>query len=282
MGKILDISKWQPTVNYKELATECDLAILRVQDGSRVIDHIYDRHASGCEKNNIPYGVYAFCRYTSVEDAKVEARDFYKRSIVNGHKPLFYVADVEEKTMKDMRAGTNAFIAELRKLGVEKVGIYIAHHYHNSFNLDYSKADFKWIPRYALDGKTIIPPQFSCDLHQWTEKGRIAGINAPVDLNRLTGTKSLKWFTAGHEEEEKETNNKPKPKPKPKPSATKRYKVTATLLNIRKSPSNDGAILGQLEKGQTVQVVSIDKDGWAKLKSNDKHVYVYSAYLKKV
>lgn len=269
MGKILDISKWQPTVNYKALATECDLAILRVQDGSRVIDQIYTKHATGCENNNIPYGVYAFCRFTSVEDAKVEARDFYKRAHVDGHKPLFFVADVEVKTMSNMRAGTNAFIAELRRLGAEKVGIYVAHHLHDSFNLDYSKSDFKWIPRYAADGKSIIEPKFTCDLHQWTEKGKIAGINGPVDLNRLTGTKSLKWFTGA-------SNTKPNEKPSNK---VKRYTVTADLLNIRKFPSNSAVILGTLKKGQTVQVTLIDKNGWAKVKSNDTFVYMYSKYL---
>lgn len=271
MGKILDISKWQPKVNYKALATECDLAILRVQDGSRVIDQIYTKHATGCENNNIPYGVYAFCRFTSVEDAKVEARDFYKRAHVDGHKPLFFVADVEVKTMSNMRAGTNTFIAELRRLGAEKVGIYVAHHLHDSFNLDYSKSDFKWIPRYAADGKSVIEPKFTCDLHQWTEKGKIAGINGPVDLNRLTGMKSLKWFTQGHTQTVS----------KPSTSKVERYTVTADLLNIRKSPSNDGKVLGQLKKGQTVQVVSINKDGWAKVKSNGSFVYMYSLYMNK-
>lgn len=194
MGKILDISKWQPNVNYKELSTECDLAILRVQDGSTTKDTVYTTHATGCEKYDIPFGVYAFTRFISVADAKVEARDFYKRATVNGLKPLFYVADVEVATMKDMRAGTNAFIAELRRLGAKKVGIYVAHHLYDSFNLDYSKADFIWIPRYAIDGKSILEPKYKCDLHQYTDKGKIAGISGGVDLNRLTGSKSLSWF----------------------------------------------------------------------------------------
>lgn len=194
MGKIVDFSKWQPNVNYKELASECDLAILRVQDGSTTKDLVYPIHANGCDKNGIPFGVYAFTRFISIEDAKVEARDFYNRATAGGHKPKFFVADVEVATMKDMRAGTNDFIAELRRLGAKKVGIYVAHHLYESFNLDYSKSDFTWIPRYANDGATVIKPNYPCDLHQYTEKGKIAGIGGLVDLNRLTGTKSLAWF----------------------------------------------------------------------------------------
>lgn len=70
----------------------------------------------------------------------------------------------------------------------------------------------------------------------------------------------------------------PAKKPAKKQKVT-RYKVTAGELNIRKSASNNGKVLGQLSKNDTVQVVSIDKAGWAKVKSNEKYVFVYSKYL---
>ena len=34
-----------------------------------------------------------------------------------------------------------------------------------------------------------------CDLHQYSSKGKIAGINTVVDLNRLMGDKPLAWWT---------------------------------------------------------------------------------------
>lgn len=280
MDKIVDISKWQPEVNYKVFATEADLAILRVQDGSTIKDMVYQTHAAGCEQYKVPYGVYAFTRFISVEDAKVEARDFYSRATANGRKPLFFVADVEVKTMDDMRAGTNAFIAELRRLGAKKVGIYVAHHLYNSFNLDYSKADFVWIPRYASDGVSVIKPNYPCDLHQYTDKGKIAGIAGNVDLNRLTGTKPLSWFTEDKVTQVSKPVAKPVTKSDDKSKITYNY-VSASKLNIRKSPSNSGKVIGTLSKNDRVQVISVDKDGWAKLKSNDSYVYVYSKYLSK-
>ena len=48
----------------------------------------------------------------SVEDARIEARDFWNRGDKNA---TVWVADV--KTMNDMRAGAQAFIDELRRLG---------------------------------------------------------------------------------------------------------------------------------------------------------------------
>ncbi len=258
MGKIVDISKWQPIVNYKELATECDLAILRVQDGSRVKDGIYTKHAAGCTKNNIPFGVYAFTRFISVADAKKEAKDFYKRATVDGHKPLFYVADVEVKTMGDMRAGTNAFIAELRRLGAEKVGIYVAHHLHDTFNLDYSKADFKWIPRYALDGKSIVKPKYDCDLHQYTDRGKIAGISGGIDLNRLTGTKSLEWFTEGKATSKKTTTTFKKAVAKTADTNTYKVKAGDTLSKIA---AENGTTVKKLQSLNGIRDANIIKVG---------------------
>lgn len=228
MGKIADISKYQVNVDYKAFATEADLAILRVQDGSTTKDLVYQTHAAGCEQYKVPYGVYAFTRFISVEDAKVEARDFYTRATANGRKPLFFVADVEVKTMGDMRAGTNAFIAELRRLGAKKVGIYVAHHLYNTFNLDYSKADFTWIPRYANDGVSVIKPNYPCDLHQYTDKGKIAGITGNVDLNRLNGSKTLGWFLG----EEVKAVSKPVAKPVNKKYYTKKYDRLVSLTDF--------------------------------------------------
>lgn len=85
---------------------------------------------------------------------------------------------------------------------------------------------------------------------------------------------------------------KPKPVVKPKPvakpekvvkakSKTTQYKVTAGALNIRATASNKGKIIGELAKGNTVQVIKI-VGGWAHVKSGSKTVYVGSKYIKKV
>ncbi|MEB3025930.1 SH3 domain-containing protein, partial [Parvimonas sp. M13] len=56
------------------------------------------------------------------------------------------------------------------------------------------------------------------------------------------------------------------------------YYVTASKLNIRKSPGGD--VIGQLNHGDRVQVLGISS-GWAKLKSGSNTVYVSAKYLTK-
>ncbi|MFC9448176.1 GH25 family lysozyme [Bacillus cereus] len=186
MGYIVDISKWNGNINWDVAAPQLDFVIARVQDGSNYVDPLYENYVQAMKAKNIPFGNYAFCRFVSVEDARIEARDFWGRG---DKSATVWVADVEVKTMNDMRAGAQAFIDELRRLGAKKVGLYIAHHMYVPFGMANINSDFVWIPRYGGN-----KPAYPCDMWQYTETGNVAGIGK-CDLNELIGNKPLAWFT---------------------------------------------------------------------------------------
>ncbi|PEQ00059.1 GH25 family lysozyme [Bacillus toyonensis] len=186
MGYIVDISHHSGNIDWDVAALQLDLVIARVQDGSRVTDRMYQKYVPAMKQRNVPFGNYAFCRFVSESDARVEARDFWNRGDKDA---LFWVADVEVKTMGNMLAGTLAFIDELRKLGAKKVGLYVGHHTYKEFQADKVNADFVWIPRYGGN-----KPAYPCDIWQYTETGNVSGIGK-CDLNYLIGNKSLEWFT---------------------------------------------------------------------------------------
>ena len=76
MGYIVDISKWNGNINWDVAALQLDLVIARVQDGSNVVDHMYQSYVGEMKKRGVSFGNYAFCRFVSENDARVEARDF--------------------------------------------------------------------------------------------------------------------------------------------------------------------------------------------------------------
>jgi len=196
MGKIIDISHHQvpSKIDYDKLAKQIDFAIIRTQYGSRTLDRHYKTHHKELRKRGVPTAAYAWVRGVSVNDMKVEARDFYNRT--KGLNPTFWFLDVEEKSMSNMRLGVSAYVDELRRLGAKKVGVYIAHHLYNTFNLDMSKFDAVWIPHYGKNNGTVnSKPSFPCDLHQYTSVGRLNGYNGNLDLNRIISNKPLEYFT---------------------------------------------------------------------------------------
>lgn len=193
---IIDISHHQDPnkINYDKLAKQVDLAIIRTQYGSRTLDRHYKTHHREFQKRGVPTACYAWVRGVSIADMRVEARDFYNRT--KEFNPTFWFLDVEEKSMSDMRTGISAYVAQLRKLGAKKIGIYIAHHLYKDFNLNLSEVDAVWIPHYGVNnGKVNSKPAYPCDIHQYTSCGRLDGYDGNLDLNRLTGTKPLKFFT---------------------------------------------------------------------------------------
>ncbi|QPW49538.1 N-acetylmuramoyl-L-alanine amidase [Bacillus thuringiensis] len=196
MGYIVDISKWNGNINWDVAASQLDFVIARVQDGSNYVDPLYKGYVQSIKARNIPFGNYAFCRFVSINDAKKEAQDFWNRG---DKSATVWVADVEVKTMDDMRAGTQAFIDELRRLGAQKVGLYVGHHMYAPFGMVNVKSDFVWIPRYGGN-----KPAYPCDIWQYTETGNVPGIGK-CDINSLIGDKPLSWFTGAVQKQAQET-----------------------------------------------------------------------------
>lgn len=201
---IADLSHYQGTIDWAKAAPHLDFVILRASVGSNK-DNKYNEYAENCRKYNVPYGTYHYVKSTNEKDIVKEADHFYDTA--SKEKPLFYVADMEyEPTMEagyDKLAA--AFLTRLKERGAKKLGLYIPQRYYPKCELSQKLIDFNWIPRYGLDDGKFDPkyiPTCDYDLHQYTSKGYLEGTDGLVDLNRISGTKSIKWFT-----EKKEENN---------------------------------------------------------------------------
>ncbi len=192
MGHIVDISKWNGSINWDVAAAQLDLVIARVQYGSNLVDHLYSEHVAKSEQYGIPHAAYAYGCFVSVADAIAEAKDFLARVNPNAK---FLVLDVEDDTVKSMKSKGNlsdlakasqAFIDTCKAAGWT-VGFYVAHHMYGDYNLQSVQADFIWLPRYGTnDGSPQKKPSYTCDIWQYTDNGYIDGIGK-VDINLLQG-----------------------------------------------------------------------------------------------
>lgn len=228
---IIDISHHQDPnkINYDELAKQVKFVIIRTQYGSRTIDRHYKTHHREFQKRGIPTAAYAWVRGININDMEVEATDFYNRT--KEFNPTFWFLDVEEKSMGDMRAGIKAYQKKLRELGAKKVGVYIGHHLYKSFNIDTNDFDAVWIPHYGRnDGTPNSKPLYPCDLHQYTDKGRLRGYSGYLDLNRIISDKSLSYFTGEGNVSGKTTTKKTSTKS----SSSKKASTKTTTYTVKK------------------------------------------------
>lgn len=193
--KIVDISKWQPTVNYDALVEDTALIILRAgyrgTGGSVKADECFRQHANELTKRGVRFGVYFYSIASTEAKASEEAKCFWEYA--QGYDPLFWAGDFEDKSITHRAIQT--FADELRRQGCTKVGAYVANHLYKSYDFGSiaDEFDFVWIPKYTKD-----PPVFKCDLWQFTSSGSVNGISGRVDMNRITGQgHDLAWFTGG-------------------------------------------------------------------------------------
>ena len=228
---IIDISHHQPPnkIDYDKLAKQVDLVIIRTQYGSKTIDRHYKTHHREFQKRGIPTAAYAWVRGVSIKDMEKEAEDFYNRT--KEFNPTFWFLDVEEQSMKDMRAGVKAYQKKLRELGAKKVGVYIAHHLYKQFNIDVNDFDAVWLPHYGKNNGTVTSrPSYPCDLHQYTDRGRLKGYDGFLDLNRIVSDKPLSYFTDGQASQKKTT----KKTTSPKASSSNKTTAKTTTYTVKK------------------------------------------------
>lgn len=278
---ILDISEWQVpnTIDYNKICVGLELVIVRVQYGSAYVDKYYKTHIAEFKKRGVPVAVYAWVRGVNNADMEIEATDFWNRA--KDFKPTFWFLDVEEQSMPDMRGGCSAYIRKLRALGAKKVGIYIANHLYKKFNLNMAEADAVWIPHYGMNNGTLnSKPEFPCDLHQFTSVGHMTGYAGSLDLNVLTGSKPLNYFTDGQ-------TAAPQPQePKPTPQGftiTRWYNETGTFIPseycwIKYEPTKAAPLCASLQPPETntyYTVVFCDGHAWLKYtRSNGRVAYI--------
>lgn len=206
LNPIIDVSGWQlpNEIDYDTLSQNISGAIVRVYGGSQIskdsnaayttgIDKSFKKHIKEFQKRNVPVAVYSYALGKSVKEMKNEARTFYENA--SPYKPTFYWIDVEEVTMSDMNKGVQAFLSELKRLGAEKVGIYIGTYFMTEQEISVDGFDAVWIPAYGSDsGYYDAAPQtdLDYDLHQYTSQGYLGGFDSALDLNQIAVTKDRK------------------------------------------------------------------------------------------
>ena len=101
--------------------------------------------------------------------------------------------------MSNMEEGVQAFRAELKRLGAEKIGLYIGAYFMLEQEVSTKNFDAVWIPAYGADSgyyEALPNTEIDYDLHQYTSQGSLPGFDNILDLNQInlrkTNVKPLK------------------------------------------------------------------------------------------
>lgn len=220
MLKVIDVSKFQRTIDWDEVKGNVDGVIIRCGYGSNMVsqdDEQYKRNASECTRLGIPFGVYMYSYATTDAQAESEARHVLR--LVAGFKlrfPVYY--DLEDE--RTVGTCTNGEIAGfMKKFGdiIEGAGYWCGvyankYWFETRLNSSFYNRYTKWVAEYAE-----VLTYKGADMWQYTPDGRVPGIETAVDLNWCFRDFPALIDGTGTEN--------PAPKPEPEPDRYQTYVV---------------------------------------------------------
>lgn len=190
MLKGIDVSTWQGQIDWEKAKAEIDFAIVRIGFGTGTRDNTAKRNIQELNRLGIPYGVYYFSYAYTEEMARKEAKNTIAYLKEFGAEPSYPVYFDWEGDSRDyakkqgvtvsndlLRKMTVAFCEEIKAAGYYP-GIYTNPSYiKNYYGTDIFKTYDLWLAHWATK------PAYEANVWQYSDQGKVAGINGRVDMN---------------------------------------------------------------------------------------------------
>ncbi|MEG0935606.1 MAG: peptidoglycan-binding protein [Clostridia bacterium] len=285
-----DISKYQARIDFDAFCAGADFAIFRARVNGKN-DVKFKEWAAECVKRGFPFSVYDFITLTDEADAAAQAEAFY--DLTSPFNPRIYYLDVETLGSgighDANRRLIQAYVARLRELGAEKIGLYMgSYRFRTQYKQIADIFDTLWLANWGKQtGYLSSIPSDPCDLHQYTSMGYATpkgakervpgapGIQHRIDLNRLTGGKPLSFFTGREHTPNGDTS---------KGGAGFEYvglaKTTAANTSVRSGPGSQFSKLGAAAKGSIFERRPGDTEDWYAILYMGKDAFVSKKYCK--
>ena len=208
--KGIDVSAWQGKIDWKTVADYgMGFAILRITEAGNVVDSQFENNLAGCNKYNIPVGVYKYSYAMTIAEIQREARKVV--STLNGRRIQFPVfLDLEYNNQRSLGSESVHKMADAFREIVEAAGYKFAIYcnvdwYENVICSHLKKYDF-WIARYPSNDDGWLQERLRPDFGvgwQYSSKAKIPGISGTVDRNVF-----YKDYSEETEKKEETTVNK--------------------------------------------------------------------------
>ena len=191
VAKGLDVSHHQGKIDWEKVSkSDIDFVIIRCGYGNNIAsqdDKYFAQNVAGCEKYNIPYGIYIYSYALIVSDAKSEAKHVLRLIKSTGAKPTYPIyIDYEDSsqnglTPKQLGNFATAFFNKTIAAGY-KAGVYANLNWWTNKLTDSRFNQWtKWVAQYNSACSYTKPYQ----IWQSTSTGKVSGVNGNADLNFL-------------------------------------------------------------------------------------------------
>lgn len=184
MFKGIDVSVFQGVIDWDKVkAAGVQFAMLRGGYGRSGKDERFESNYKKAKKAGVPVGVYHYSYADSIEKAKAEAQ--FCISYLKGKTLEYPIAfDIEEKTQAILTNERRTDIVKAFCDAMEKAGYYVVIYSSkdwlvNKLNMSKLRAYDVWVAQWAAQ----CTYTGNYGMWQFSDKGRVDGINGYVDLD---------------------------------------------------------------------------------------------------
>lgn len=295
----IDVARYQGTIDWAQVAASgVDFAMVRVgyrMNESReiVADSNARYNMQEAQKNGVKLGAYFFSTAVNEEEAKAEAD--WTADYISQYQITYPVAfdcegfDRADSAQYSLSAAQRtdiaiAFLNRIYERGYTPM-------FYSSMNEMTSDAKWEtsrieqnyriWVSQYPSSPYPQTEKSSYGGVHamwQYTNRGTVAGISQPVDVN-------IAYFgyegTAGAQNEEAPEEASADVEALMPFTAVEEEVTAKDATNLRNIPSqgDDSTVVYTLKNGETVKRTGVSDSGWSRLLYNEQTVYAVSSYL---
>lgn len=295
----IDVARYQGTIDWAQVAASgIDFAMVRVgyrMDGSReiVADSNARYNMQEAQKNGIKVGAYFFSTATNEEEAVEEAN--WTADYISQYQITYPVAFDCEGFERADSAQYGLSAAQRTDIAIAFLNRIYERGYTPMFysSMNEMAGDAKWETSRIEKTYRIWVSQYPSApypqtekssyqgthaMWQYTNRGTVAGISQPVDVN-------IAYFgyegTAGALSEETPEEAQADVEALMPFSQVDEEVTAKDATNLRNIPSqgDDSTVVYTLKNGETLKRTGVSESGWSRLLYNDQTVYAVSSFL---
>ncbi len=295
----IDVARYQGTIDWAQVAASgVDFAMVRVgyrMDASReiVADSNARYNMQEAQKNGIKLGAYFFSTAVNEEEAREEAD--WTADYISQYQITYPVAFDCEGFERTDSAQYGLTAAQRTDIAIAFLNRIYERGYTPMFysSMNEMTGDAKWETSRIEKTYRIWVSQYPSEpypqtekssyggthvMWQYTNRGTVAGISQPVDVN-------IAYFgyegTAGAQNEETPEEASADVEALMPFTAVDEEVTAKDVTNLRNIPSQgeDSTVVYTLKNGETVKRTGVSESGWSRLIYNEQTVYAVSSYL---
>ncbi len=187
----IDVSQHQGKINWDEVKSQIDFAILRLgwigNKENHTTDVQFERNYAECKRLGIPVGVYVYC-YANNENAAKSGANWTVKSLSDKSFELPVYIDMEDSSIGDLSKDLLTNICMSFNSIIEANGMWAGVYanldwFENHLNKDIIKSKYTtWIAHYTSGDNRH---QGEYDIWQNSSSGTLNGISEKVDTNYM-------------------------------------------------------------------------------------------------